>query len=66
MGMLSGVLSATSWVVVGFAQGRMGDHVNQTHSYDFPLIITGLSPLVGLIAFLALVAVTNRSGGNER
>jgi ACS family hexuronate transporter-like MFS transporter len=66
MGMLSGVLSATSWVAVGFAQGRMGDHVNQTHSYDLPLIITGLSPLVGLIAFLALVAVTNRSGGNEQ
>jgi MFS transporter, ACS family, hexuronate transporter len=66
MGMLSGVLSATSWVVVGFAQRRMGDYVNQTHSYDLPLIVTGLSPLVGLIAFLALVAVTDRSRRSER
>ena len=62
MGMLSGVLSATSWVVVGFAQGRMGEYVKQTGSYDLPLVATGLAPLVGLIAFAVWVAATKRVG----
>jgi ACS family hexuronate transporter-like MFS transporter len=66
MGMLSGVLSATSWVAVGFAQGRMGDYVKQTGSYDLPLVVTGFAPLVGLIAFLAWAGVTKRGGGNVR
>jgi ACS family hexuronate transporter-like MFS transporter len=64
MGMLSGVLSATSWVVVGFAQGRMGEHVKQTGSYDLPLVVTGLAPLAGLIAFLLLIAETKRCAEN--
>jgi hypothetical protein len=64
--MLSGVLSATSWVAVGFAQGRMGDYVKQTGSYDLPLVVTGFAPLVGLIAFLAWAGVTKRGGGNVR
>jgi ACS family hexuronate transporter-like MFS transporter len=60
MGVLSGILSALSWVAVGLMQGRMGEYVKQTGSYDLPLVVTGLAPLAGLIAFLLWTAVTKR------
>jgi len=57
MGFLSGMLSATSWVAVGFVQGRMGEYATRTGSYDVPLVIAGLAPLVGLVAFAAWAVV---------
>jgi MFS transporter, ACS family, aldohexuronate transporter len=50
MGVLSGVLAATSWVAVGTMQGAMGDYIKRTGSYDLPLTVTGLAPLAGLLA----------------
>ncbi|HEX3147460.1 MAG TPA: MFS transporter [Gemmataceae bacterium] len=63
MGMLSGVLSASSWVVVGYMQGEMGDYIKQTGSYDLPLVVTGLAPLAGLAAMAVWVVV---AGGREK
>ncbi|MBO0697475.1 MAG: MFS transporter [Zavarzinella sp.] len=53
MGVLSGVLSAGSWIAVGTMQGAMGAYINRTGSYDLPLIVTGLAPLAGLVAMAA-------------
>jgi MFS transporter, ACS family, hexuronate transporter len=61
MGVLSGVLAAASWVAVGFMQGRMGEYVKATGSYDLPLIITGLAPLAGLVAMACWVVVAPRA-----
>jgi ACS family hexuronate transporter-like MFS transporter len=58
MGFLSGVLSATSWVAVGIVQGRMGEYVRRTGSYDLPLMIAGLAPLIGLLAFAGWALIT--------
>ena len=48
MGMLSGILSAASWLVVGRMQGAIGQHIRQTGSYDLPLLATGLAPIAAL------------------
>ena len=61
MGALSGVLAATSWVVVGRMQGAIGDYIKRTGSYDLPLIATGLAPLAGLAVLTAWVALASRS-----
>ena len=60
MGVLSGVLAASSWVAVGYMQGSMGNYIQQTGSYDFPLIVTGLAPIAGLIAMACWIAVAPR------
>jgi MFS transporter, ACS family, hexuronate transporter len=65
MGLLSGVLSALSWVAVGFMQGRMGEYVDRTRSYDLPLTLTGLVPLAGLVAFAAWVIVARPTTGSR-
>ena len=49
MGVLSGILAASSWLAVGTMQGEMGAYIKETKSYDLPLIVTGLAPLVGLL-----------------
>jgi ACS family hexuronate transporter-like MFS transporter len=59
MGVLSGILSASSWVAVGRMQGAMGDYIKQTGSYDLPLIVTGLAPLAGVAAMVSWVAFTS-------
>jgi MFS transporter, ACS family, hexuronate transporter len=64
MGLLSGVLSATSWVAVGYMQGEMGDYIKQTSSYDWPLVVTGLAPLVGLTTLVVWMSVTKRPIAN--
>lgn len=66
MGLLSGVLSASSWVAVGRMQGAMGAYIKDTGSYDLPLIVTGLAPLAGLLAMTVwcLVSMTRRSSPN--
>src|SRR5262249_2711332 len=56
MGVLSGILAATSWVATGRMQGAMGSYIKETGSYDLPLIVTGLAPLAGLLAMAAWVA----------
>ena len=60
MGLLSGLLAATSWVAVGFMQGRMGEYVRRTESYEVPLVITALAPLVGLVSLVLWVALAQR------
>src|SRR5262249_53930229 len=60
MGVLSGLLSATSWVAVGRMQGTIGDDIKRTGSYDWPLIATGLAPLAGLVVLTAWVALAPR------
>jgi ACS family hexuronate transporter-like MFS transporter len=61
MGMLSGLLSAASWVVVGRMQGAIGEHIKRTGSYDVPLIATGVAPLAAL-ALLVVWARINQKG----
>jgi len=58
MGVMSGVLAATSWVAVGRMQGEMGAYIKGTGSYSLPLIVTGLAPLAGLLAMAAWVIFT--------
>ena len=60
MGVISGILAATSWVAVGRMQGAMGAYIKQTESYDLPLIVTGLAPLAGLFAMAVWVVVGTR------
>lgn len=62
MGALSGILAAFSWVVVGFMQGAIGQHIKQTGSYDLPMIVTGAAPLVGLLVLGIWVWISGRSG----
>ncbi|HKB02929.1 MAG TPA: MFS transporter [Gemmataceae bacterium] len=50
MGVLSGVLAATSWVAVGRMQGALGAYIQETGSYDAGLVFVGLAPLAGLLA----------------
>jgi MFS transporter, ACS family, hexuronate transporter len=57
MGVLSGILAATSWVAVGRMQGIMGEYIKWTGSYDLPLVVTGLAPLAGLLAMMAWVVL---------
>jgi len=64
MGMLSGILAATSWVAVGWMQGEVGDYINQTGSYDLPLVVTGLAPIAGLVAMAGWIALTRPSARN--
>lgn len=56
MGVLSGLLAATSWFAVGYMQGAMGDYIKESQSYDLPLVVTGLAPVAGLIAMAAWAA----------
>lgn len=64
MGLMSGILSATSWVAVGIMQGAMGDYIDRmstidpSKAYDLPLTVVGLGPLAGLIAMAAWVIVS--------
>src|SRR5262249_28441997 len=66
MGVLSGLLAATSWVVVGRMQGTIGDYIKRTGSYDLPLIATGLAPLAGLAGLEAWGAPAPRSQPGAR
>lgn len=65
MGLLSGLLSAASWVAVGFMQGEMGAYIQRTGSYDLPMVLTGLAPLAGLAAMAAWVVASNRRSAAE-
>jgi MFS transporter, ACS family, hexuronate transporter len=65
LGLLSGILSASSWVAVGRMQGMMGDYIKRTGSYDLPLILTGLAPIAGLVALTVWVALRPRAAGQE-
>jgi len=56
MGVLSGLLAATSWFAVGYMQGAMGDYIQENKSYDLPLVVTGLAPVAGLVAMAAWAA----------
>lgn len=60
MGMLSGLLSAASWVVVGRMQGAIGEHIKQTGSYDAALIATGVAPLAALALLVVWVRIHAR------
>jgi ACS family hexuronate transporter-like MFS transporter len=62
MGVLSGVLAATSWIAVGTMQGAMGDYIKRTGSYDLPLTVTGLAPLAGLLAMAAWASFARPRG----
>ena len=62
---LSGVLAASSWVAVGTMQGAIGDYIQLTGSYDVPLILTGLAPLVGLLAMGAWTGFGGRDRGEQ-
>lgn len=54
MGVLSGGLAAVGWVVSAVSQIVLGDHIQQTKSYETGLVMVGLAPVVGLVALVAL------------
>lgn len=54
MAVLSGVLAAAGWFVVGAVQQAMGAHIKETGSYDIGFVAAGLAPLAGLVALLVL------------
>ncbi len=54
MALLSGLLAAAGWFVVGEVQKGMGKHIQATGSYDIGFYIAGLAPLAGLVALLLL------------
>jgi ACS family hexuronate transporter-like MFS transporter len=53
-GLMSGALAAGAWVVVGFMQGGIGAHIEETKSYDLGLVIAGLAPVAALVTLVAL------------
>jgi ACS family hexuronate transporter-like MFS transporter len=52
MALLSGLLAAAGWFVVGELQEQMGAHIKATGSYNVGFFIAGLAPLAGLVALL--------------
>lgn len=60
MGTLSGALAAASWFAVGFMQRRAGKHVEAVQSYDDVLLFVGFVPLIGLLAMIVWVYVTDK------
>ncbi len=54
MGLISGILAATAWVLAGLFQGSMGAHIDATKSYDTGFVIAGLAPVIGFVALLLL------------
>jgi ACS family hexuronate transporter-like MFS transporter len=54
MGLLSGLLAAMTWVVVGTVQGEIGAHIKATGDYTPGFVAAGLAPLAGLVAMLIL------------
>ncbi|MEZ6138978.1 MAG: MFS transporter [Zavarzinella sp.] len=54
MGLFSGLLSAMSWFIVGFFQGRLGRHIETTGSYAIGFWIASLAPLLALFAIIGL------------
>jgi MFS transporter, ACS family, hexuronate transporter len=54
MGVLSGLLAAVGWVVVGQIQKELGAHIEATKSYDAGFVLVGVAPLLGLFALLTL------------
>ncbi|MGL4552497.1 MAG: MFS transporter [Gemmataceae bacterium] len=53
-GKLTGTLSAVCWVALAAWQWAIGSHVKQTGSYALPFVVSGLAPLVGFVAIVAL------------
>ncbi len=54
MALLSGLLAAAGWFVVGAVQKAMGDHIEVTGNYNVGFVLAGLAPLVGLVALVVL------------
>lgn len=54
MALLSGLLAAAGWFVVGKVQELMGAHIKATGNYDLGFVLAGLAPLVGLVALVVL------------
>lgn len=52
MGLYSGGLAATAWVVASQFQITIGAEIQRSKSYDVGLVIGGLAPAVGLAALL--------------
>ena len=54
MGVMSGGLAASGWVVASVSQILLGQQIEATKSYQLGLVIVGLAPTIGLIALLTL------------
>ena len=54
MGIMSGLLAASGWIVSSTAQIYLGARIEATHSYRLGLVIVGLAPIIGLIALLII------------
>jgi MFS transporter, ACS family, hexuronate transporter len=52
MGVLSGGLAASGWVVSSVSQILLGKQIEATKSYQLGLVIVGLAPLVGLLVLV--------------
>ena len=57
MGVLSGLLAASTWFCVGEMQRRIGQQIKDTGDYTPGMIFAGLAPLAGLLCMAILVFV---------
>jgi MFS transporter, ACS family, hexuronate transporter len=61
MGLISGILAASTWLMVAEMQGRIGAYIEKTGQYDPGFIISGVAPLIGLAAILVLGRFVRRT-----
>ena len=54
MGSLSGALAAFGWVVSATSQIFLGQHIQESKSYELGLLMVGLAPMIGFAALLFL------------
>jgi ACS family hexuronate transporter-like MFS transporter len=54
MGLFSGLLAASGWIVGSLSQIYLGRHIEATKSYQLGLVLVGLAPLLGFIALWLL------------
>ncbi|MDA0660868.1 MAG: MFS transporter, partial [Planctomycetota bacterium] len=65
IGLLSGVLTASGWIVLSVFQANVGTYVKQNASYDLAFYVVGLIPVIGLIALLTIWPKPLQSAGES-
>lgn len=53
-GKITGTLGFTTWMVSGQMQGMVGSYIQRTGSFEMPMIVMSLAPLVALVVLLVV------------
>ncbi|WP_165250542.1 MFS transporter [Paludisphaera soli] len=64
MGRVTGLLSFTAWIAVGWMQKGIGRWIDQTGSYAAPTCLAGLVPIVALVIMVLLWNPPRRAVGS--